>query len=479
MRAHALLALMTLGREQDLAAVLEALQVFPLYDFLHERARLEDPILRAVVERVRETATIEYMVAGIQSRDELEAALLQELATAPRARAAVLRVIRTLGCLGGNGTYPPSGGRLKRSVRRGARRRLAFLSQAAPAEEFSGLLMDALNDQQPRVRAEALRRSKTCRSPGRCPGARAPGQPGAGVQVVLIDYLGAPRVGARRVPRWRPRCGSDVASRALWWRPGTRAASRRAALLETFLEAAEPGCAGRRRSLSQVPGQKAATLLEGCLQDPDVRVRLGALDAAVGLGATEGLPILRRALEDPVVDVRRMAILRLSRLASHDALDEFEAASRDVEPRVRAAALAALAVEGSQPVEDRLGAADVPALAEALRELGTAEELEAPACHGATGRKYERCAARALLRDARCGRRRWRRRGSILATRSSDRAPSRRAARRWLRIRAARYLSDVACVAQAEAAAEAGATGTEGSVKADSAAAGAPREGPR
>jgi hypothetical protein len=73
--------------------------------------------------------------------------------------------------------------------------------------------------------------------------------------------------------------------------------------------------------------------------------------------------------------VRRIALLRLSRLAPHAALEDFRLAARDTEADVRAAAIAALLVEGTEPVEDWLVPADVPALAKALLELGPIEEL--------------------------------------------------------------------------------------------------------
>jgi hypothetical protein len=117
-------------------------------------------------------------------------------------------------------------------------------------------------------------------------------------------------------------------------------------------------------------------LVRGCLQDPDVKVRVGALDAAAGLGSTAGVPLLRDALQDPVAEVRRCSLLHLSHLAPHETLDDMRTASRDPDPQVRAAALAALLVEGSQPVEEWLGPHDVPAVAAALAEIGGAAELE-------------------------------------------------------------------------------------------------------
>src|SRR5262249_34153171 len=49
MRVHALLVLMVLGREEDLQAVLDALREIPLYDFLHQRRRLDDAVLRGLI----------------------------------------------------------------------------------------------------------------------------------------------------------------------------------------------------------------------------------------------------------------------------------------------------------------------------------------------------------------------------------------------------------------------------------------------
>jgi HEAT repeat protein len=257
---------------------------------------------------------------------------------------------------------------------------LQFLAQAAPAEEFFRLLIDALDDLQPQVRAEALRRLQDV------PVAKALplvlthlSSPEAELQEVLVDYLaGLPDPALDEFLDGVLGAELDIAARSLLVRVLGRVRHRDAApLLEAFLEESEPGV--RRaavESLAHVPGQKAAGLLAKCLEDPDVRVRLGALDAAVAIGTTEGLPLLRRALEDPVPEVRRVAILRLSRLAARAALDDFEVASRDADPRVRAAAIAALAIEGTQAIEEWIGAADMPVLAAALRDLGAAEELE-------------------------------------------------------------------------------------------------------
>jgi HEAT repeat protein len=380
MRAHALLGLMVLGRDGDLEEILAALEEITLYDFLHERERLGDPILRAMVERVRDSGCVEYTVASLQSRAELEAALLRDLSTA-HSRQRRVRIIRTLAFLRSHDAYPAVWRAFYKDpceeVRVAA---LQFLAAAAPPEEFFRLLVDGLADLQPRVRAAALLRLRDVPVERALPLVIAQLRSGdPEVRDVLVEYLGD--LADDRFERFLDGVlGTelDVRAREVLVRVLGRTRHRDAPrLLEAYLAEDEPEL--RRaaiETLSHVPGRRAAELVGACLEDPDVAVRLGAVDAAAGMGAVAGTPLLERALVDPAAEVRRRAILRFARVAPRAALDDLRAATRDAEPRVRAAALAALAVAGSEPVEEWVGPRDVPAVAEALRELGPAEELE-------------------------------------------------------------------------------------------------------
>jgi len=130
------------------------------------------------------------------------------------------------------------------------------------------------------------------------------------------------------------------------------------------------------RTLGELPDKRALPLLESCLQDPDLEVRQAALEGAAKLGASAAAPLLRRGLDDPAPELRRLAILRLVRLRPRDAAADYRTLTRDPVPSVRAAALAALAAEGSEPVEDWAAPKDVPAIAAALHDLGSAEYFD-------------------------------------------------------------------------------------------------------
>ena len=380
MRGYAILSLMVLGREGDLPAVLDALAEFPLHDFLQSRARLEDPILRATIERVRGSDRIEYLVASIQSRTELEATLVRDLGSAHETSRRV-RVIRTLAYLRSKGAYTAVWRTFHKDPAEEVRIvALQYLSQAAPPEDFFRLLVDGLNDLQPRVRAEALRRLQDVPIEQALP--LVLGQLGGAepeLQAVLLEYLsGLPEDVLDRILDGVLGAELGPEARELLVRVLGRARHRQSTgLLEAFLEEEDPRV--RRAavgSIAQMPGERTTQLVASSLQDPDLQVRCAAVDAAAGMGATRGVPLLRLALADPAPDVRRRAVLRLARVAPRTSIDEWSTAARDADPRVRAAALAALLVEGSQPVEDWVGPHDVPGIATALRELGRAEELE-------------------------------------------------------------------------------------------------------
>ncbi len=380
MRGYALLGLMVLDRDADLPAILETLESFPLYDFLQDRKRSQDPILHATVETVRAERAVEFVVASQRSRTELEETLLEKLETSQDERMRV-KVVRTLGFLRSPSSYPavlrtfhkdPS-----EEVRIAA---LAFLGERAPRDDFMRLLLEGLKDLQPRVRTEALRRLHDA-------------DLDEALQVVvwqldtedegllaaLAEFLGglAPArieafldgvMGLELSPRAR-----QALVRVL----GRARLHGAAALLEAFLEDGSPEL--RRTvtgSLGQLPARQSRRLLQACLQDPDLAVRTEALDAAAALGATTALATLRQALEDPAAEMRRRALLHLARLRPEAAVQDFLDLSRDAEPQVRAAALAALAVEGSHSVEEVVGPKDVPLIAAALRGIHPAEFLE-------------------------------------------------------------------------------------------------------
>src|SRR5262249_14110518 len=192
MRAHALLVLMVLGRDHDLDAILKALHEIPLYDFLHERDRLNDPVLRGLVERVKASDSIEFRVASTESREDLEAALVHELGSVTQAERRV-RVLATLESLGARGAYPAVWRTFYKDPSEDVRvAAVRFLAHTAPADDFFRLLVDALNDLQPRVRAEAVRHLQAVPVESVLPLVRAHlATRDPELQSRLVDYLAA------------------------------------------------------------------------------------------------------------------------------------------------------------------------------------------------------------------------------------------------------------------------------------------------
>lgn len=381
MQAHALLVLMAFGRDTDLEAVLEGLQRIALYEFLHERHRLEDPVLRGLVERVQAADCIEFRVASTAVRADLEASLVQDLGSVAVPERRV-RIVATLQALGARAAYPAVWRTFYKDPSEEVRvAALRFLAVNAPADEFFRLLVDALNDLQPRVRSESVRHLHAVPVERVLPLLRGHlSTRDAALQATLVEYLAA--LADEHLDEFLDGVmGADLepAAREVLVRVLGRTRHHQAAdLLATFLEGDAPEL--RRaavETLNEVPAARAAEMIQRCLGDPDVQVRLGAVDAAAGLGATNGGGLLRHALADPAAVVRRAAVLRLARLEPHAAGDAFRAAARDADEPVRAAALAALLSEGSEPVEDALSWRDIPAVAQALQELAPGPELEA------------------------------------------------------------------------------------------------------
>ncbi len=380
MRAHALLALMVLGRDQDLQTVLDTLRDFPLYDFLHERERLGDALLRTMVERVKAADCIEFRVASLESRPELEAALAQELSTA-QSRERRTRVIATLECLRADGAYPAVWRTFYKDPCEEVRVvALRFLARAAPRDEFLRLLEDALNDLQPRVRAEAMQHLKDVPVDHLLPLVRAHlAAADPELQASLVTTLAAlPEGDLDQLLDGVLGAELEPGARQTLMRVLGRTRHKDAPqLLATFLEGDAPEL--RRaavETLTNVPAKRARELITACLQDPDLHVRLGAVDAAAGLGATRGLPLLKLALEDPAPEVRHAALVRLARLSPQKVLPELRTALADGDARVRATALAALLTEGSDAVEEAVGWRDVAAIAAALDAMEPVAELE-------------------------------------------------------------------------------------------------------
>jgi HEAT repeat protein len=380
MRGYALLSLMVMDRDSDLPAILEALETFPLYDFLQDKKRSNDPILHATVEAVRTERSIEFMVASTRARDELEQGLVRQLEFAQDEKTRV-KVVRTLGFLNSQKTYPAIWRTFHKDPSEDVRlAALEFLADRAPQDDFVRLLLAGIQDLQPLVRGESMRRLH-----------RVDVDQALDVVVSqldtddesvlesLVEFLAELPV-ARLEAFLDGVLGTDLtlrARRALIRVIGRARFKGATLLLAAFLDEDEPEL--RRAAvatLGLLSGRDVPELLRSCLEDPDLEVRRLTLDAAARQGATAAAPLLRTSLEDPAAELRRRAILHLARLRPRDLAEDLQSLTRDADQRVRAAALAALAIEGSEPIEEWIGPKDVPGISEALREIHPAKELE-------------------------------------------------------------------------------------------------------
>lgn len=379
LRAAALLALLVLDRDEDRDTVLDALQDIPLFEFINDRRRADDLVLRAAVAAARRTNGIAMKVATATSREHLIETLVRELGSDPHPGHRV-RILETLGARHSADAYPAVWRTFRKDPSPAVRvAALRVLATTAPKEEFARALADALEDPQPELRAEALRRLGTVSPEQATPLLLAQlenGSPEA--REALIESLSA--LPASHLEAFLDAAmGSDLGVRArevmiqvLGRSPHLEARP----LLDAYMEATEPELrSASLHALGAVPGEHAAELVAGALGDPDVRVRLEAMHAASALGTTRGAPILRQALGDPEPAIRRQALLHLARLRAPGVQDDLRAACTDPESTVRAAALAGIALAGTTPVEAWIGPHDVPAIAAALRDLSPAAEF--------------------------------------------------------------------------------------------------------
>ncbi len=378
LRSAALLALLVLDRESDRAATLDALQEIPLFEFIHDRRRAEDAVLRAAVAIARRTNGVAMQVATATSREDLVASLVRDLARDPHPSHRV-RILEALGARHSADAYPAVWRTFRKDPSPAVRvAALRVLAATAPPEEFARALADALEDPQPELRAEALRRLGSVPPERATPLLLAHLESNAPeARTALVESLAA--LPAAHLEAFLDAAiGSELGVHArevviqvLGRTPHVEARP----LLEAYMEAMEPELrSASLHALSTVPGEHAATLVAAALGDPDAGVRLDATHAASALGTTRGVPILRQALGDPEPTVRRQALLHLARMRAPGVLEDLRAACSDPEATVRAAALAGIALEGSAAVETWIGPRDVPAIAAALRDLVPAAE---------------------------------------------------------------------------------------------------------
>jgi HEAT repeat protein len=107
--------------------------------------------------------------------------------------------------------------------------------------------------------------------------------------------------------------------------------------------------------LGQLGAKRAAPLLRRTAEDKsDFFLRLTSLRALITLNDPENRPVLVRRLDDPVPDVRRLALAGLGELGDRTALEVVQARLTDANPMVRAQAATTLAMLGDPKVRSVL-----------------------------------------------------------------------------------------------------------------------------
>jgi len=111
------------------------------------------------------------------------------------------------------------------------------------------------------------------------------------------------------------------------------------------------------RALGQLEARSALPLLLRTAEDPnDFFLRLMSVQSLIAWNVPEALPVLVRRLEDPLPDIRVLALTGVARLGDPKAVDPVLARFSDENPAVRARAVATLAVLGGPKVRPQLEA---------------------------------------------------------------------------------------------------------------------------
>jgi HEAT repeat protein len=110
-------------------------------------------------------------------------------------------------------------------------------------------------------------------------------------------------------------------------------------------------------ALGQLEARSALPLLLRTAEDPnDYFLRMMSVQTLVGWNVLEAFPVLVRRLEDPLTDIRVLALLGVARLGDRQAVDPVLARLSDQSPAVRAQAVATLGVLGDPKVRQPLEA---------------------------------------------------------------------------------------------------------------------------
>jgi len=110
-------------------------------------------------------------------------------------------------------------------------------------------------------------------------------------------------------------------------------------------------------ALGQLEARSALPLLLKTAEDPnDFFLRLMSVRSLVAWNVPEAYPVLVRGLEDPLPDIRVVALTGLARLGDPKAVDPVLARLSDASPEVRAMAVPTLALLGGPKVRPQLEA---------------------------------------------------------------------------------------------------------------------------
>ena len=110
-------------------------------------------------------------------------------------------------------------------------------------------------------------------------------------------------------------------------------------------------------ALGQLEARSALPLLLRAAEDPnDYFLRLMSIRSLVAWTVPEAFPVLVRRLEDPLTDIRVLALMGVARLGDRQAVDPVLARLSDESPAVRAQAVTTLGVLGDPKVRQPLEA---------------------------------------------------------------------------------------------------------------------------
>jgi HEAT repeat protein len=254
------------------------------------------------------------------------------------------------------GTTAPIEGAMRRSIRKGATRRLMQCANGADTDEQVAInvVLGCLGDD-------------------------------AGAPTLVRSLDGPPEV-AQAAAEALEKLSSDLDDQlvaALWEGDSARRQMllkrmRDQRAIEAVIGCLEDADASVRRlaceTLARIGGRSAVPHLFAALEDASQVVAQAATSAIISLGSDETPGLALAAAQSPNLLVRRAALRILSHIGSERALEVLRAAVLDENPRIREVAILGLSAfelpEARQLSIDLVGSASAPTRALALRALG-------------------------------------------------------------------------------------------------------------